>query len=92
MELTKTQVEFIENTICSIDTEAAYLDTLNECYEPVKICGYTYDAGDALKSLDPIAFRCGEVDYISSMLEDGTWVEINGDFYWASDVQDHIEE
>jgi hypothetical protein len=92
MELTKTQREFIENTICSIDTETAYLDMLNECYEPVQICGYSYQQGDALKSIDPIAFRCGEVDYISSQVDDGTWVEINGDFYWVSDVEDHIQD
>jgi hypothetical protein len=92
MNLTKTQIEFIEKTICSIDTETAYLEMLNECYEAVNICGYTYEAGHALKSIDPIAFREDEVDYISCQVDDGTWVEINGDYYWASDVEDHIEE
>jgi hypothetical protein len=32
-------------------------DFLNEIYPPVNVCGYDYDAGRALKQLDPIAFR-----------------------------------
>lgn len=34
-------------------------EQLNECYEPVSICGYNYDQGRALRLLDEVAFRCG---------------------------------
>jgi hypothetical protein len=46
-------------------SEEDFLDLLNESYGSVTICGYDYDAGYALKRLDPIAFRCGFVDYCS---------------------------
>lgn len=50
--------------------EAEYRDMLDEVYETVNICGYTYDAGYALKQLDPIAYRCGYVDWLDSELQD----------------------
>ena len=91
MNLTKEQIELIETTICSVDAKRNYLEMLNDCYEPVKICGYEYAQGDALLAIDPVAFRCGLADYISAQLDDEIWVEIQGDFYWKSDVEDHIE-
>lgn len=41
------------------ELEDMYEEMLNECYEPVSICGFNYDQGHALRNLDPIAFRCG---------------------------------
>jgi hypothetical protein len=32
-------------------------DSLNEIYPAVSVCGYDYDAGRALRELDPTAFR-----------------------------------
>lgn len=43
--------------------EEEYLNMLNDCYPMVSICGYDYYQGDALKELDPIAFRCGMNDW-----------------------------
>lgn len=45
------------------EAEEEYRDLLDECYEPVSVCGYTYDAGRALQSLDPIAFCEGVLDW-----------------------------
>lgn len=42
-----------------------YKEMLNECYKPVSICGHEYQAGEALESVDPIAYRCGLADYES---------------------------
>jgi len=47
-------------------TESDFRDMLDECYEPVDICGYKYDAGRALESVDPIAFRVGYADYTAN--------------------------
>lgn len=47
-------------------TEYDYRDMLNECYGQVEICGYKYDAGCALNTVDPIAFRCGYADYTAN--------------------------
>ena len=45
------------------ELEDMYEEQLNECYEPVSICGFNYDQGHAIRNLDPIAFRCGCVDW-----------------------------
>lgn len=45
------------------EIEDMYEDMLNECYEPVSICGFNYDQGHALRNLDPIAFRCGVCEW-----------------------------
>lgn len=44
-------------------TENDYEEMLRECYGDATICGMTFDAAYALKELDPIAFRCGFIDY-----------------------------
>lgn len=45
----------------------SYEDMLDECYEPIDICGLTYDPSVALKRVDPTAYRCGFLDYCDSM-------------------------
>lgn len=45
------------------ELEDMYEEQLNECYEPVSICGFNYDQGHALRNLDPIAFRCGVCEW-----------------------------
>lgn len=35
----------------------AFDNTLNACYDVIKVCGYEYDPSRALKELDPIAYR-----------------------------------
>ena len=47
------------------ELEDMYEEMLNECYEPVSICGFNYDQGHALRNLDPIAFRCGVSEWDS---------------------------
>ena len=44
-------------------TEAEFDDFLDECYDEVNICGMTYSASNALKSCDPVAYRCAKSDY-----------------------------
>ena len=44
-------------------TEDDYLQMLNEAYGEINICGQTFDAGSALKELDPTAFDVGFGDY-----------------------------
>lgn len=51
-------------------TDEEYADMLNDVYEDVNICGYKYSAGDALKEVDPTAFRCGKNDHESDIQSD----------------------
>lgn len=48
------------------DMEERYKDLLDECYGDVNIAGYDYRTSEALESVDPVAYRCGLADYISS--------------------------
>lgn len=64
-ELKAKQVE-MENYEVS-RSEDDYEAYINEVCEEVEVCGYTYEAGYALKNLDPTAFRCGMVDWIDSL-------------------------
>ena len=42
--------------------ENAYEEMLTDAYGTVDICGMTFNAGYALRQLDPTAFRCGLAD------------------------------
>ena len=44
-------------------TEAEYDDFLDEIEGSVTVAGMEFYASDILKSCDPIAYRCGKVDY-----------------------------
>lgn len=52
------------------ELEDMYEEELNDCYEPVSICGYTYDQGSALRKLDPIAFRCGVSEWVDEEFDE----------------------
>lgn len=42
-----------------------YEEFLNELYGDIDVCGLPYPAGHVLHEIDPIAFRCGKVEYES---------------------------
>lgn len=48
------------------ETVTAYNDMLNECYPDTTIAGLTYDTAHALEQLDPIAYKCGWLDWCDS--------------------------
>lgn len=48
------------------ETVNAYNDMLNECYPDLNIAGLTYDTAHALDQLDPIAYKCGWLDWCDS--------------------------
>ena len=57
----KTEKETKRAELIEID-EREYQEKLTEIYGTINICGMTFDAGYALKELDPTAFRCGMAD------------------------------
>lgn len=71
--------------------EDMFEDMLNDCYEMVSICGYDYDQGRALRQLDPIAFRCGLLDYIDNQCSDDDLIEIDGEYY-DHDITDYLAD
>lgn len=44
-----------------------YRECLNDSYPEVTIAGCTFDPARILEELDPIAFRCGYLDYADSL-------------------------
>ena len=43
-----------------------YEDMLDECFEDVQIAGMSYTTSNALKNVDPIAYRVGMSDWLDS--------------------------
>lgn len=44
-----------------------YDDMLNECHDEIMIGNLTFDPSDVVFNCDPIAYRCGLIDYIDSI-------------------------
>lgn len=49
------------------ESVVAYDDMLTEVYGPVVIAGMEFDAAYALNELDPIAYKCGWIDYMDAL-------------------------
>ena len=49
------------------ESVAAYNDMINEVDGPVVIAGMEFDPAHALNELDPIAYKCGWIDYMDSL-------------------------
>lgn len=69
----ESQINDLQNKIDrfeieSDDYEEQYNDLLNES-GLVYIGGIEFDPSDILKKLDPIAYRCGLLDYINSIVD-----------------------
>lgn len=60
------------------ELEDAFEGGLTDGYGTVSVCGYDYDAGSALRELDPTAFRCGFLDWIDVRVCDGDLRSIEG--------------
>ena len=48
------------------ELERYYEIELNELYEDVNVCGYTYDSGTLLKAIDPLTFERGLEEWIDT--------------------------
>lgn len=48
------------------ETVAAYDECIRECTDDIVIFGLTFDPADALNRLDPIAYKCGWIDWCDS--------------------------
>ncbi len=52
------------------DLDNMYEDYLDECYGDVLVTGYKFPTSQALRKLDPVAYRCGFVDWLDCELSD----------------------
>lgn len=88
MEMTKEQEWHVKRSCNKVDVEEMYDDMLDGCYGPVHIGTLEYSASYVLEEVDPIAYRCGMVDYMDSL----ELVEIDGEYYLPEDVEGALEE
>jgi hypothetical protein len=49
--------------------EDFYDDLLNECYGEIKLGDLVFSSAEIIKTLDPIAYRCGLADFEDVMIE-----------------------
>lgn len=60
------------------ELEDTFADGLDDCYGPVSVCGYEYDAGRVLREMDPIAFRESFLAWIDGRMQDGELCSVEG--------------
>lgn len=60
---------------------------LDECYPECKIAGLNYSTGDALKIVDPTAYRCGFNDWLDSECQDERLIEVGDRYYDFDEAQ-----
>jgi hypothetical protein len=65
------------------ELESMYIELLNEIYEVITIGRYSYEAGNALKKLDPIAFKVELGMWLDQEVRNGNLDEIDGEYYRA---------
>lgn len=85
--MTNLLIESIVNKLTPVDTEQLFADMLDECEAPVRIGTLTYSPSDVLREVDPVAFNCGEGDYTNSLEQDGTLIEVRGEYYYTDEVE-----
>lgn len=58
--------------------EDRFAEDLDDCWEPVSVCGFVFNAGRALRELDPIAFRESFLAWINAQQSGGELRSIEG--------------
>ena len=56
--------------IGGLDFYSYYDEALDDIYETAQICGHEYSPVEALKAVDPIAYRCGYNDWLNAEIYD----------------------
>lgn len=79
----------IKENCNTVDAEEEFEELLNECYESVKVGCCEWDAGQIMRELDPVAFRCGVSDMLA---DDEQFVEVDGQYYRVYDIEAMIDE
>ena len=64
---------------------------LDECYPEIKICGLTYNQGEAFKRLDPVAFDLAANAYVDQEIGETLITFDNGSTYFdKQSVEDFV--
>ena len=63
-------VEYIVIDHSTVSFDDSFDEMLDECYEEVTICGYTYSPSVALRRVDEVAYHEAYLEYRNSVYED----------------------
>lgn len=75
-----------------VDVEQKVRDLLDEIYPKITMGDLEFSPSEVVEELDPTAFRCMVADESSSMLDEGNYVEIDGEIYEKTDEDEDEEE
>ena len=72
----------------AIDEDEIFEQMIDECYsEQTQIGFINVSTSQAIKQLDPIAWDIAKGEYISSLEEDDTIIEVSGNYYWIHELE-----
>ncbi len=78
----------VEEELEAIDLEEVFSQMIEESYgEGVQIGCISKSTSLAIKELDPIAWDLAKDEYIDSLGEDESIMEVGGDYYWIHDLE-----
>lgn len=77
-----------DTTLTESETEEVFSEFLSETGEAVTIMGYEFDAGRALKAIDPIAYRVEYLNYVDSFYHE---LSIPTDIWFRGDREEIAE-
>ena len=80
----------IQDRCESIDDEALFDEMLNECYPMIELGCSSWEPSHVLSELDPIAYRIGVSEHVSSLVEDCQLYESDGDYYQVFDIEEML--
>lgn len=74
------------------DTLDAFDSFLDETYPEVDVVTYTWPASYAFKRLDPVAYREEYLNWVDSMVSDGTWFMDNEGHIWDTPPEREVND
>lgn len=88
----ETTVDALLSECSGVDTSALYDEMLDSCYDIIRIGTLEYYPSHVLQEVDPTAYRCGESDYIDSLISDGQYFEHDGNYYAIDEIDEIIDQ
>lgn len=97
IEIKKAEIAAKEKEIDNFEVDVdEYEESYCDCMDsegPVTVCGLTFDPSKIIRELDPIAYRCGLVDYVDSIdkTEDAGYIELTEELETLEDELSDLE-
>lgn len=85
----------VKSNVKTIDIEHAINQIIDDCYgDTVKIGFIEYSTSEAIKELDPVAWKMFEREEVNRLLDEENVISFDEEnhIYWASDIETLIEE